>query len=344
MLALTACHGPRIAGHLNPEPGCLNGLAPAEVRWIAAPDAGDRPALDRWCAGVGPVVTAARAPRDSLVLDSLPVISWNTHVGGGDIARLVRDLRSGELSAGRPITHFVLLLQEVYREGPMVPRHPKAMAPGRIIGAPHDSPRVDIVATAESLGLELYYVPSMANGIATPAQMPEDRGNAILSTLPLTDLAAIELPYEAQRRIAAAASVRGRTSLGTPWELRMLSVHLDHRSRGMRLLQLGAGRKRQAQALVAALDTAHATVLGGDLNTWAGMLEGAVPVLESHFPVTTASREPTFATASGLGGLRLDRLMFRLPPELSADSRRLRSRYSSDHHPLLGWVRLVPAA
>jgi endonuclease/exonuclease/phosphatase family metal-dependent hydrolase len=277
--------------------------------------------LDRWCAGVGPVVSLVQdAPEP--VLDSLPVISWNTHVGGGDLAGLVRDLRAGKLTDGQSIEHFVLLLQEVYREGLEVPRNPSAMAPRRIFASPEGQPRID----------------------STPDLTPEDRGNAILSTLPLTDLGAIELPYEIQRRVVAAANVTGRTSTGEPWQLRVMSVHLDHRSRNGRVWQsFGGGRARQARALVEALDPDHATVLGGDLNTWSlGALEGAIGVLEQHFPVHAGhTPQPTFGTASGLGGMTLDRLLFRLPEPWSGMCRRIDDRYGSDHHPVIGWVRLI---
>ena len=48
----------------------------------------------------------------------------------------------------------------------------------------------------------------MRNG--RPPQTDEDRGNAILSTEPLADLTAIELPFEQQRRVAVAATLRSR--------------------------------------------------------------------------------------------------------------------------------------
>jgi endonuclease/exonuclease/phosphatase family metal-dependent hydrolase len=298
-------------------------------------------ALDRWCAAVGPAVTMNHGDHGDGV-DSIAVISWNTHVGGADIVGLVEDLRAGAFTRGEPVRHFVLLLQEVYRAGADVPRRPDAPAPRRIAPAPPGgAPRFDIVETARRLGLELYYAPSMANGRASP-DWAEDRGNAILSTIALTDLAAIELPFEAQRRVAAAATLRGVTTSGRPWRLAVASVHFDHRSRPSRLLaSLGAGRRRQAVALLDALDAADACVIGGDLNTWSlQSLEGAVPALERVF-VTPAGlgAQPTFATPWGFHR-RLDRLLFRVPDGQAARARRLNDRRGSDHHPLLGWVRL----
>lgn len=348
-LAMDACRHPSYPELPGPAPGCRTAIAAESrgalrpVSWILAPDSQDRAPLDRWCAAVGPAVTANLPAASSDGVDSLAVITWNTHVGGGDVEGLVRDLRAGRLTADQPVEHFVLLLQEVHREGPDVPRAAAGVAPRRITAFPPEEPRRDIVETARRLGLELYYVPSMANGRAFEAGAPEDRGNAILSTVPLEELAAIELPYEAQRRVAAAATLRGITTLGRAWRLRVVSVHLDHRSRWPRVLaSLGPGRGRQARALLAALGTDGPAVLGGDLNTWSvGLLEGAVPVLRRHF--ATATEPATGATYASSWGFnrRLDHLMFRLPADHAVDAWRLDGRRGSDHYPVFGWVRFA---
>ena len=75
---------------------------------------------------------------------------------------------------------------------------------------------IDIVAISRELGLSLIYVPSMRNG-GSPDDPAEDRGNAILSTLPLSEPVAVELPGERQRRVviiakAASISVASRPS------------------------------------------------------------------------------------------------------------------------------------
>ena len=131
------------------------------------------------------------------------------HVGGGDIGGLLADVRRRH--GGAPV---VFLLQEAYREGPEVPTRLEAHASFasmiRACGptaAARKSSRLP-----QRLGLHAYYVPSMRNG--APAASAEDRGNAILSTLPLTDLRAIELPFERQRRVAVAATVAGVTARG----------------------------------------------------------------------------------------------------------------------------------
>jgi hypothetical protein len=57
-------------------------------------------------------------------------------------------------------------------------------------------------------------VPSARNGPQTIAAEREDKGNAILSTLSLKDLIAIELPFEAGRKVAVATGrSRRRTRL-----------------------------------------------------------------------------------------------------------------------------------
>lgn len=122
-------------------------------------------------------------------------------MGGGDLPRLLTDLRAGRLTGGDSVTNFVLLLQEVYRADADVPRG-AATRPRRIAQSPEHSRRSDIVDVARAQGLHLFYVPSMSNGWTDGDALAEDRGNAILSTLPLSDYAAIELPFEGQRRVA----------------------------------------------------------------------------------------------------------------------------------------------
>lgn len=310
------------------------------IRWILAPDAEDRASMDRWCATVGPAVLTRTPWLPADGIDSIAVVTWNAHVGSGDVLGLVRDLRAGLLTGGRPVPHFVLLLQEVHRAGPEVPHIGTEPVPRRIEASPPSGPRADILQVAERLALELYYVPSMANGRAQGAEPAEDRGNAILSTLPLESVTAIELPYEAQRRVAVAATLRGTTATGAAWQLRVVSAHLDHRSRASRLFaSLGIGRLRQARALVSALESDLPTVLGGDLNTWSlPILEAAVPFLREYFSEPAHLRaEATYSTGWGFRR-RLDRLLFRLPEGYVARARTLEARYGSDHHPLLGWV------
>jgi endonuclease/exonuclease/phosphatase family metal-dependent hydrolase len=305
----------------------------ARITWTPSPDDGDAAPLRSWCRGVGPAVivpapAADRAPFAAVT--SLTVVSWNVHVGGGNVRRLLAALRAGELTHGEPPGQFVLLLQEAWREGTEVPASlpPGASAPDRIAASAVE----DIVDVAASEGLALYYVPSMRNGDG-----PEDRGNAILSTLPLTAFQAIELPFERQRRVAVAASV---VLPGTGGSVRVISAHLDATAGAARLWVFASGlRAAQARHLAEAIGTHAPAVLGSDLNTWAeGPREPAVSTLRRAFPQTGAVREvPTFGY-----GLRLDYVFFRLPSAWTAAAARADDRYDSDHYPLVG--RLIAPA
>jgi endonuclease/exonuclease/phosphatase family metal-dependent hydrolase len=339
LAGLPACAG------IEPSPAgageqCPPAMLPSFAR-VAAPDAADHAVLDAWCAGVGPAVVRRQdtpsGPRASA--DSVLVVTWNTRVGGGDIGRFVSQLRRGRLTAGEPVQHFVLLIQEAHRGGAAVPGLVSAGARGaaRITASPPTGGRQDIVATAEQLDLNLIYVPSMRNGAGVPA---EDRGNAILSTLPLTDATAIELPFEAQRRVAAAANVEVVDASGRQWSLRVASAHLDNRSRlGRGLATFGPARARQAEALVDALAADTFAVLGGDLNTWfLDVAETAPRILRRAFADTPPGDGLPTHSAGPLRR-RLDDLFFRGAGSVMSPPVRIEERYGSDHHPLVGWVR-----
>ena len=311
-----------------------------DARWIAAAAPTEQGELAAWCAAVGPAVLRVPSAQSAdTAIDSLVVVTWNTHVGGGDIVAFVDDLRAGQWTGGRPVTHFVLLLQEVHRAGPAVPTALPAGARGaaRIT---HDGARErpDVVEIANRLGLALWYVPSMRNGLAGD-ESGEDRGNAVLATLPLSDVAAIELPLEAQRRVATTATVRAMDGAGRAWALQVTSLHLDNRSRLARgLATFGSARTRQARALVAALAAEREAVVGGDLNTWSfDALEDAPHVLRRAFPDAPPQTEPTFV-AAGVLPRRLDHLYFRTDTGGMSAPVRVDARYGSDHHPVLAWV------
>lgn len=350
VLSGAGCGLPRGPGIAPSEPGCRwadrvdGGTAEVEVEWVVPAD--DRPVLDLWCSAVGraavrPMPLAAVGAE----VDSIAIVSWNTHAGGGDVIGLVGDLRAGALTGGAPVRHFVLLLQEVHRAGVEVPaRAPVRGVPARVEAHPPSGERLDILETARALGTSLVYVPSMRNGRASPSEEREDRGNAILSTLPLHEPRAIELPFEAQRRVAVVASLRVTRFDDATWQLLVSSTHLDTRSTGGRLLDtFGAGRLRQARALVDAIPAEVPAVIAGDLNTWSlAGLEGTLPFLRSGFPQTPCPQaEPTFTTWWGLRRT-LDHIFFRLPAGWSARHERIDDRYGSDHFPLLAWLRIGP--
>jgi endonuclease/exonuclease/phosphatase family metal-dependent hydrolase len=319
--------------------------APADgtaVRWVELKDREDQEDLEEWCATVGPVVVAAHPepPGDPPVVSSIAFVTWNIHVGGGEIPSLVRDLRNGVLTGGTPPGHFVLLLQEVYREGPDVPAWaPDDLVPQRINPDPPSGRRVDIIEVASRLGLNLFYVPSMRNGEPKDDQALEDRGNAILSTLPLGDPTGIELPREAFRRVAAAATIQCVTSGGADWNLRVCTTHLATRTGFPRIFEsAGIGRTRQTRALLEGLPETPA-VLGGDFNTWAhSAMEGTIKLIRERFHhPENLDKSPTKALTM-LPDRRLDYLFFDLPIGFTANYTRLDDLYGSDHYPLLGFV------
>jgi endonuclease/exonuclease/phosphatase family metal-dependent hydrolase len=302
------------------------------VSWIGPDLADDRASLHSWRRSVGPPVVLSAATPAAGSADRLLVVNWNMHVGGGDIARLFTDVRR-EAGGSLPV---VLLIQEAYREGPEVPTKLDGTASfaSLIRSLRPDGSREEIASVARRLGLHAYYVPSMRNG--GPGRSAEDRGNAILSTLPLDQLSAIELPFERQRRVAVAATVRGVTSSGTPWRVRVVSAHLDNMVGARRLWVAGGemGRTRQARGLVSALADEKSLVLGGDLNTWFGFRDSAYLTAARAFPQTQVSdRRATFH-----GLLRLDHLFFRLDEGWQATFRRAENRYDSDHYPLIGQI------
>jgi endonuclease/exonuclease/phosphatase family metal-dependent hydrolase len=200
----------------------------------------------------------------------------------------------------------------------------------------------DIVETARTLGLNLRYAPSMRNGA-----LPSDRGNAVLSSLPLESAQAIELPLVLQRRVAVSATVR----LGAR-RLRLVSAHLDPRGPpGHRWLG-ASGRARQAQHLLTALGD-DTVILGADLNLGRGRYERAWRVLHANgftmgVPESTPSWRHTF---HALPRLVLDYLLIR---DSGANVEHARVHrldehpldrgplvFGSDHHPLLARVDLA---
>ena len=168
--------------------------------------------------------------------------------------RLVRHGRAGTLTGGRLPDGVVLLLQEARRVGAEVP--------------------ADL---ASALDLHLFYAPGMRNGRGRGAAARDDRGSAIVSSLPLSRLQALELPLERQRRVALGATLTGATRSGRAWSVRLVDVHLENRPGPGRLwVRAAAARTRQMAALRRVLPGDGALVIGGDLNTWRGGGEGAL--------------------------------------------------------------------
>ena len=297
-----------------------DGIASSErVAWRVPKSDDDR--LAARCARVGPVVLApAPLLGNDSPADTLLVVSWNTHAGVSDFGALVDSISARR---GGTLPPAVFLLQEVFRD-----EQKRGAARTR---------RLDVRDLADAFGLALYYVPSMPDeGVGT------DRGNAILSNLPLSALEAIELPLvrrkSPSRRVVVAAAVRGRRRDGTCWQLRVASAHLD---------------ATHARALVEALGVAPATVLGGGFDTFGRRHEAAVPTLHASFPSGTLAppAEATHVVRAGSVVRRdqLDYLFFRLPNQAVAPpyARFRRSPedseeafFGSDHSPLAGAVPL----
>jgi endonuclease/exonuclease/phosphatase family metal-dependent hydrolase len=305
------------------------------LAWFVPAATRDQLTLDRWRRGVGPAYLAPAAPPAGHGVQEIVVVSWNTAVGEGDVLALLHQIRT-ERGADAPL---ILLLQEVYRAGTDVPGllDHDAMFAGRLGAAPGSHRRRDdIAAIAARARLNVYYAPSMRNG--SPASSDEDRGNAILSSLPLSRLAAIELPFERQRRVAVAATVEGMSQAGRRWTLRVVSAHLDNVAGRGRLWMLGSGsaRKRQARALLTYLNDTMPTVLAGDFNTWFGFADRTYRETARAFHAP----DPDDRRATFRGLLRLDHVFTRLPEGWRARSERGDSRFGSDHYPLITTLAL----
>jgi endonuclease/exonuclease/phosphatase family metal-dependent hydrolase len=278
--------------------------------------------------GVGAAALAGPppAPAETVLIQDVTFVSWNVHVGNGDVRGFIRDLRAGLLTGGRPPDHIVVLLQEAVRV-PGVPDLGPGVRGARRIAAAHQD-KEDIESLGRELGLWLAYVPSMRNG-HRPDDPAADRGNAILSTLPLSAPVAIELPFTRQRRVALLTDV----ALSPTEVLAVGVVHLDALTTSRRLWIFGTRgwRARQVEALAALLPVGS-LVVGADLNTWLGAGEPATRHLRRLFGVQE--------NAPGSPGKRrrtLDYLFFRAVPPATGRSVEVPNTYGSDHHPLIGW-------
>jgi endonuclease/exonuclease/phosphatase family metal-dependent hydrolase len=307
----------------------------ARVRWIGPVESRERTRLDRWCAGVGPALLRDEPATAEARLDDVMFVSWNVHVGHAEIQRFVRDLRSGKLSEGRRPNHLVLMLQEAMRSGEVPDAIPEtASTAGR--SRPADADAAGIGRIAEQLNMSLVYVPSMRDGAVSNAYSPADRGNAILSTVPLSEPTAIELPGDGQRRVAITATMPitvGSESM----RLSIGAAHLSTRATSRTLWVFGAAnmRRLQARSLAAALPASGPLIMGADLNSWmGGPNEPAARDLMRAFPSTPGGHRQPTASA----GLVLDYMFFRPPSGWHPRMIRGPERYGSDHYPLIGWL------
>jgi endonuclease/exonuclease/phosphatase family metal-dependent hydrolase len=296
-----------------------------EFQWFAPDDSRERARLDAWCAGVGAPavhVDVSAATSGGLALHDVVFVSWNVHVGNGDIRSFFQDLRAGAHTEGRRFPHQIMLLQEAVRTGDVPPFTGRASGAKRIAARGSQNP-IDIVAISRELGTSLVYVPSMRNG--TSADPAEDRGSAILSTIPLSGVVAAELPGERQRRVVIVAKA-GPVSVAV--------IHLDALGGGSRLRLFWTPWMRDVQIRSASPVLPDGPlVVGADLNTWHGRDELAVRFLNQKFRETPLSLE-----RQGLGLRVLDYMFFRAGPGQRGRYRQVENRYGSDHRPLVGWI------
>ena len=304
----------------------------------------ERHRLEEWRRNVGAHVALDLTSRlEESLPRSLIVLSWNLWIGRGRLSTVVRRIRDGDYAAmgADPSLPLVVMVQEAYRSDVSVPALQEGRV-GRVLVAGLRE-QEDIVETARALGLNLRYAPSMRNGPTS-----SDRGNAVLSTLPLQDAHAIELPLVLQRRVAVTASV----TLGNT-RLRLLSAHFDPRGPpGHRWLG-ATGRAQQARHLLDKVqdDTA---VLGADLNLGRGRYEPAWRLLKGAgftfgVPPTIPAWRHTF---HALPRLVLDYILVRNRSGVvvAAGVHRIDEHpedrgsrvFGSDHHPLLARIDLEP--
>jgi endonuclease/exonuclease/phosphatase family metal-dependent hydrolase len=302
------------------------------VQWVRTAPPGEQASIDRWCRGVGPPARISAVPGRDALAGPFVVVSWNTHVGGGNLDQFVADLRAGLLTGGAAVTQFVLLLQETYRAGPEVPAGDGDLAwASAELTAAASGTREDVAASLRRLGLDAVYVPSMRNG--QPLHTDEDRGNTIAATAPLSDLRAIELPLERQRRVALQAVVHARGASGTDVPITLVDTHFTNMVLHHLWLLSESGRLRQAEALSAVLPAQGPLVIGGDFNAWFGFHDAAYRELAKHAPPS-----PGQDGRATFGPMRLDHLLFRLPSGWKTTVRRAEQRYGSDHYPLLALI------
>lgn len=301
------------------------------LSWVTPATEDDRAKLDKWCDTVGPALFRSPVGSAQVRKGRVIVVDWNVHLGNGNIAALIDELKENEHHAGRDEPHFVFLLQEAFRRGTDLPSEiPDGVnVPGRISPSTND----DIEALAKRLDWWMFYVPSMRNG-EQPDDAAEDRGNAILSSLPLESLAAIELPFSVQRRVAVSAIVQDRDRA---LRFRVMAAHLDTRAPLHRGFIFGASaeRNRQAKWLADAVngpaDEGLSLIVGADMNTYWGAFESSVDTIARIAPRVDCGKDGTHST-----GFKLDHLFARLYlPWTSMSCARPKNRFGSDHHPLV---------
>jgi endonuclease/exonuclease/phosphatase family metal-dependent hydrolase len=299
-----------------------------------------------WCQVVGSPVFF-RPTKTKSIFDRITLVSWNVHVGSGDIDQFINDLEKGHITDGEPVEHFVMLLQEAYRQDSSIPVKipPYAKSGNNIHVTTSRGSRVDITTIARKHGLELFYVPSMRNGRQENTNIPEDRGNAILSTIPLSRLLAVELPLERQRRTAIAANISGITKNNESLKIQLINIHLENRTSGLMFFRsFSIARLNQITALLKILPEEKIAVMAGDFNTWfRETREPTIKHIEKFFnrlgiiskndnSKIPRKRYPLFPDRL------VDYLFFQIPENWYIERYYVNDNYGSDHYPLVAKI------
>lgn len=309
-----------------------------------------------WRENVGALLELDSAPSPPGPTPSYPgaaiaVLSWNVWIGRGRLSELIGKLREGAFQrlGVPPGLPLIVLVQEAFRADDSVPATASRWAP-RV--RPRDfRPAEEIAEVARRLELNLRYAPSMRNGAHR-----SDRGNAILATHPLEDVAAFELPFVIQRRVAVGATMVVGGAGGAPFRLRAYSAHLDPWGAAGRDWLGSQGRVLQSRGLLAGIaasaDPSIPVALGADLNTARGMREAAYRLLrDAGFTAGVPHHAPSWSHTYHMVPRRtLDYLLFRPHDEtpFRATVHRIDEHpldagpfvFGSDHHPLLSRVEL----
>ena len=288
-----------------PPPACrtLPAGATLPVPWYQPEAAANAATLDAWCATTGPPVVALHP--DHLVaadaapepFDELVVVSWNVHVGGADLPAMIASLRTGALTGGRPVTRFVLLLQEAYRAGPEVPRsgppgmgYPRAMRPARPRRRSTSSGRPGGPGCRCSTCRRCATAPRRRpTRIAATPSCPPNRS-------PTSRPSSCRSNASGAWPSSARSQIRG--AVGEAWPLRLASVHLENTASARRLRVLAPEpRRRQAAGLLAVLPPTLPLLVGGDFNTWFGYLDRTYKTMAAAVPDIGDHRSPAHLRA-----------------------------------------------
>ena len=196
-------------------------------------------------------------------IEDITFVSWNVHVGNGDIDAFVRDLRAVSTpAAGLSATTCSCCRRPCVR--PAFHRHDDASGDAHSRGLRRHLPPTSTKSATAWPFIDLRAIHAQRRVTRYPA---EDRGNAILSTLPLSEPVAVELPGERQRRVVIIAKAA---------TISLAVVHLDALGGARRLRVFWTPWMRDAQVRYAAAVLPDGPlVIGGDLNTWHGRDEFA---------------------------------------------------------------------